>query len=323
MDRFEKQFAEEEFHEYHSKTYFILIKKQFETFLYLKYLYFYSQTTEFERQMKIFQEYSRQKTEHYQSALICYLDELENVIVDRTHREHNEELWTKEKDVKDKQAKLVTKKQEIMILKSECSSPGDNSDAKNEKQAKEKCIVQFRLLYTHLEFLSGIDSENTCSSGGFQRAFGLFFGEEVEYFSPRMFFNLDKLENQLNNKEFDEEVSMVVFKVFKNQFQQFITKQISMDYDDSLANRFFTAYTLCDAQTFQNILISQIDSVEKAIVERGMHKKAHVMRSLGRHLEELGLNFERNQTRWEIGMKTQLMIEDQEWNPSGFIMTPS
>ncbi|GJW74051.1 hypothetical protein Tco_0133421 [Tanacetum coccineum] len=242
MDRFEKQFAEEEFHEYHSKTYFILIKKQFETFLYPKSLYSYSQTTEFERQVKIFQDYSRQKTEHYQSVLIYYLDELENVIVDITHRE--EELRITEKDVKDKQAKLETKKQEIMILKSECSSPGDNSDAKNEKQAKEKCLTRFRLLYTHLEFLSSIDSENTCSSGGCQRAFGLFFGEKVEYFAPRMFFNLDKLEKQLNNQEFDEEASMVIFKVFKNQFQQFITKQISMDYDDSLANRFFTDYTL-------------------------------------------------------------------------------
>ncbi|GKB17186.1 hypothetical protein Tco_0851109, partial [Tanacetum coccineum] len=72
----------------------------------------------------------------------------------------------------------------------------------------------------------------------FQQAFGLFFGEEVEYFAPRMFFNLDKLEKQLNNKEFDEEVSMVVFKVFKNQFYQ-------------------------------------MDSVEKATVERELYKRVH------------------------------------------------
>nr|GEX23647.1 hypothetical protein [Tanacetum cinerariifolium] len=154
------------------------------------------------------------------------------------------------------------------------ANPGDNSDAKREKQAKEKCIVQFKLLYTHLEFLSGIDSENTCSSGGFQWAFRLFFREEVKYFAPSMVF-LDKLKKQLNNKEFDEEVSMVVFEVFRNQFQQFTTKRISIDYNDSLANIFFTAYILCDAQMFKNILISQIDSVEKAITEIRLHKKAH------------------------------------------------
>ncbi|GKD00118.1 hypothetical protein Tco_1170392, partial [Tanacetum coccineum] len=50
----------------------------------------------------------------------------------------------------------------------------------------------------------GIESENTCSSGGFQRAFSSFFGAAVEHFSPIMFFNLDKLEKQLNNTEFDK-----------------------------------------------------------------------------------------------------------------------
>ncbi|GKA07609.1 hypothetical protein Tco_0686833 [Tanacetum coccineum] len=222
---------------------------EFETFLSPKPLYSSLQTLDFESQVKIFQEYSPQNTKYFQFVLICYLDDIERVIVDRTHRE--EELWIKEKDVKEKQEKLDMQKQEMMIQKSECNSPGDNSDSKREKQAKEKCIVQFRLLYTHLEFLSGINLENTCSSGGFQPAFGLFFGEKVEYFAPRMFFNLDKLEKQLNNEEFDDEVFMVVFKVFKNQFQQFITKKISMDYDDSLANRFFTAYTLCDVKCFK------------------------------------------------------------------------
>ncbi|GJU80716.1 hypothetical protein Tco_1283081 [Tanacetum coccineum] len=70
-------------------------------------------------------------------------------------------------------------------------------------------------------------------------------------------------------------VKVMEMDVFKNQFQKFITKQISMDYDDSLANRFFTDYTLCDAQRFQNILISQMNSFEKAIVERGLYKIEH------------------------------------------------
>ncbi|GJS90795.1 hypothetical protein Tco_0773431 [Tanacetum coccineum] len=219
MDRLDKQFVEEEFHEYHSKTSFTLLKKQFETFLSPKPFYSSSQTSEFERQVKIFQEYSPQKTKYFQFVLIRYLDDIERVIVDRTRRA--DELRIK-KDVKEKREKLEMQKQEMMIQKSECNNLGDNLDAKREKQAKEKYIVQFRLLYTPLELL---------------------FGEEVEYFAPRLFFNLDKLENQLKNEEFDEEVSMVVFKVFKNLFQQFIT--------------------------------NQIDSVEKDIVERGLHKKVH------------------------------------------------
>ncbi|GKF88831.1 hypothetical protein Tco_0262794, partial [Tanacetum coccineum] len=84
-----------------------------------------------------------------------------------------------------------------------------------------------------------------------------------------------KLEKQLNAEEFNEEIAMVVFKVLKNHLQQFITMQISMDFDDQKTNHFFTEYTLCDAQIFQNILIILMDSIKKAIVERGLYKRAH------------------------------------------------
>nr|GEX26664.1 hypothetical protein [Tanacetum cinerariifolium] len=68
-------------------------------------------------------------------------------------------------------------------------------------------------------------------------------------------------------KEFNEEIAMVVLKVLKNQLQQFITMQISVDSVDQKTNHFFTEYTLCDAQMFQNILISLMDSIEKAIAD--------------------------------------------------------
>nr|GEV59233.1 hypothetical protein [Tanacetum cinerariifolium] len=127
------------------------------------------------------------------------------------------------------------------MIQKECSSPGDDTDAKREKQAKERCLIHFRILHKLLEELSNEDLANTYFSDGFKRAFGSLFGEDVEYFAPMLFFNMDKLETQLNKKEFNVEISMVVFKVFKNQFQQFITKQVSMyDDDDQMANGFFT-----------------------------------------------------------------------------------
>ncbi|GJY71500.1 hypothetical protein Tco_0475203 [Tanacetum coccineum] len=85
---------------------------------------------------------------------------------------------------------------------------------------------------------------------------------------------MDKLEKQLNGAQFNEEIAMVVFKVFKNQFQQFITQHISMDYDQ-MENKLFTESTLCDAQTFKDILIHQMDSVAKVIVERGLQEEGH------------------------------------------------
>ncbi|GJX28232.1 hypothetical protein Tco_0236311 [Tanacetum coccineum] len=136
-------------------------------------------------------------------------------------------------------------------------------------------MIHFRILHTLFEDFSKEDLTNNCFWNGFQRAFSAFFGEDVEYFAPMFFFNMDKLEKQLNEAEFNKEISMVVFKVFKNQFQHFITQLFSMDYGDQMANQFFTKYTLCDAKMFQNILISQIDSVKKAIVEKGLYKRAH------------------------------------------------
>ncbi|GKD85761.1 hypothetical protein Tco_1356915 [Tanacetum coccineum] len=61
---------------------------------------------------------------------------------------------------------------------------------------------------------------------------------DVEYFAPKLFFNVDKLEKKLNAEEFNEEIVMVVFKVLKNQ-------------------------------------LYLMDSIEKAIAERGLYKRAH------------------------------------------------
>ncbi|GKA04008.1 hypothetical protein Tco_0676789 [Tanacetum coccineum] len=80
---------------------------------------------------------------------------------------------------------------------------------------------------------------------------------------------------------------MVVFKVLKNQLQQFINMQISMDSDDQKTNHFFTEYTLCDAQKFQNILISLMDSIEKVIAERGLYTKTHDNRVHERMMQTL------------------------------------
>ncbi|GJU87588.1 hypothetical protein Tco_1295134 [Tanacetum coccineum] len=147
-------------------------------------------------------------------------------------------------------------KLEKMNQKGECSNTGNAQRAKQSKK------------------------------NGFHRAFSLLFGEDVEYFAPRLFFNVDKLEKQLNAEEFNEEIAMVVFKVLKNQLQQFITMQISMDSDDKKTNHFFTEYTLYDAQMFQNILTSLMDSIKNAIVERGLYKRAHDNREILNDAEE-------------------------------------
>ncbi|GJS39107.1 hypothetical protein Tco_0564150 [Tanacetum coccineum] len=116
---------------------------------------------------------------------------------------------------KRKNEKLVIElmqKQETMIQKGECSSTVDHTDAKKEKQVKDNCMIQFVILHTLLKDMSKEDLTNTCFSSGFQQEFLSLIGEEIEYFAPRLFFNIDKLEKHLNEEEFNEEITMVVFK---------------------------------------------------------------------------------------------------------------
>nr|GEV53883.1 hypothetical protein [Tanacetum cinerariifolium] len=48
---------------------------------------------------------------------------------------------------------------------------GEDTNAKNEKQAKENCLIQFVILCTLLQDISKEDLTNTCFSSGFQQAF--------------------------------------------------------------------------------------------------------------------------------------------------------
>ncbi|GJT51582.1 hypothetical protein Tco_0977739 [Tanacetum coccineum] len=239
MDPLEIQLDKEEFHEYDSKTCLAWLKKLFETSLYQKPAY-YIRVQDFEDKVRRFQKYTGYSTQDFKDKIICYLNDIEKGIDARAL--HEESLWIKEKVVKERMEserrviEFEMMRLDKMIQKGECSSSGKDTDAKRAKQSKKKCLIHFRLLHTLLEDFSKEDLTNACFSSRFHRAFSSLFGKDVEYFASRLFFNVDKLEKQLNTEEFNEEIAMVVFK---------------------------------------NILISLMDSIEKANAERGLYKRAH------------------------------------------------
>ncbi|GJY02288.1 hypothetical protein Tco_0360440 [Tanacetum coccineum] len=115
IDQLKKQLDKEELHECDSKTCLAVLKKQFDTFFDLKSSLSssYQYQSELARQKEIFQE-----------------------IAD--NRKRCQKQTGKNRD---------GGKQETMIQKSEYSSPGDNSDAKREKQEKkENCSEKLSLL---------------------------------------------------------------------------------------------------------------------------------------------------------------------------------
>ncbi|GJR96176.1 hypothetical protein Tco_0268350 [Tanacetum coccineum] len=149
--------------------------------------------------VKRFQKYIGYSTQDFKDKIICYLNDIEKGIDARAS--HKEVLQIKEKDVNERREKerhmieLEMLKLEKMTQKGECSNTGNAQRAKQSKK------------------------------NGFHRPFSSLFGEDIEYFAPRLFFNMDKLEKQLNAEEFNEEIAMVVFKPTWNHNEKAITER--------------------------------------------------------------------------------------------------
>ncbi|GJR59749.1 hypothetical protein Tco_1501911 [Tanacetum coccineum] len=90
-------------------------------------------------------------------------------------------------------------------------------------------MVSSRRLHSHPKLLSDNDLKGTRTESGFKRAFATLFGQDVETFTGTMFLNMDQLEKQLDNEEFQEIGSMASFRVLETQFLTFIKSWIYLD----------------------------------------------------------------------------------------------
>ncbi|GJY04804.1 hypothetical protein Tco_0370744 [Tanacetum coccineum] len=140
--------------------------------------------------------------------------------------------------------KLVEVMEEVVELKFEvvnkCTIQEVKAlDAILEDKAQEHCMISFQLLHSHLKLLSNNDLKGTRTEYGFKRAFVTLFDQDLETFTCTMFLNMDQLEKQLDNEEFQEIGSMATFKIPK----------------------------------FRDTLIQHMESVKKLIDERSQHKR--------------------------------------------------
>ncbi|GKD33549.1 hypothetical protein Tco_1249058 [Tanacetum coccineum] len=150
------------------------------------------------------------------------------------------------------------------------------SDAISEDKAQERCMVSFRQLHSHLKLLSNNDLKGTRTEYGFKRAFATLFGQDLETFTGTMFLNMDQLEKQLDNEEFQEIGSMAAFKVLETQFQMFIKSRIYLDDEYVVMTRnYFLQYTQLEILEFRDTLIQHMESVKKSIDKRALHKREY------------------------------------------------
>nr|GEY05914.1 hypothetical protein [Tanacetum cinerariifolium] len=161
---------------------------------------------------------------------------------------------------------------------SSCSNSNSKEQQMQQIQnkAKKSCIVSFRQLHSHLKLLSNNDLKGTRTECGFKRAFATLFGQDVKTFTGTMFLNMDQLEKQLDNEEFQEIGSMVAFKVLDTQFQMFIKSQIYLDDEYVILTRnYFLQYTQLEILEFCDTLIQHMESVKKSIDKRVLHKREY------------------------------------------------
>ncbi|GJV87712.1 hypothetical protein Tco_1531650 [Tanacetum coccineum] len=82
----------------------------------------------------------------------------------------------------------------------------------SKTKSKESCMVSFQRLHSHLKRLSNNDLKGSRTENGFGRMFATLFGQDFKIFTGTMFLNMDQLQKQLDNNEFQEIGSMASFK---------------------------------------------------------------------------------------------------------------
>ncbi|GKA82305.1 hypothetical protein Tco_0789053 [Tanacetum coccineum] len=95
---------------------------------------------------------------------------------------------------------------------SSCSESEEQQMQLIQDKSKESCMVSFQRLHSHLKRLSNNDLKGSRTENGFGRAFATLFGQDFEIFTGTMFLNMDQLQKQLDNNEFQEIGSMASFK---------------------------------------------------------------------------------------------------------------
>ncbi|GKC78693.1 hypothetical protein Tco_1129467 [Tanacetum coccineum] len=159
---------------------------------------------------------------------------------------------------------------------SSCSNSEEQQMQLIQDKSKESCMVSFQRLHSHLKRLSNNDLKGSRTENGFGRAFATLFGQDFEIFIGTVFLNMDQLQKQLDNNEFQKIGSMASFKVLETQFQMFIKSKIYLNDEYIVMTRnYFLQYTQLDIPEFRETLVQFMEYVKKSIDERALHKREH------------------------------------------------
>ncbi|GJS54183.1 hypothetical protein Tco_0627545 [Tanacetum coccineum] len=201
--------------------------------------------SEFKERM---QKYTRFDAQSFKDAMICNMDSIGKYMLEIILHQQRTPHLLKQKKLMQTQEDHSNPIQALNInslKESNLDSVTKDVHAIKYKmsKAKERCMVYFRSLHSHLQVLSKEDLKGTRIKHGFKRAFMSLFDQDVDTFTSTMLLNVDQLQKQLDKDEFQEDGSMVAFWVVNNQFQKFIDSQFTLDYDSQMTDKYFVEYT--------------------------------------------------------------------------------
>ncbi|GJX53750.1 hypothetical protein Tco_0282119 [Tanacetum coccineum] len=201
MDTLEQQLTKKTILEFNCQNAFRVLKTQFEKFCTSVLIKPSSLDGMYAR--KDFHAYTGMEPQLFKETIIKNIDFIEDYMLKIIIL-----AQTIQKSLDDKKLQI----QECTVQKVKAS------DGILEDKAQEHFMISFLLLHSHLKLLSNNDLKGTRIEYGFKRAFVTLFGQDLETFTGTMFLNMDQLEKQLENEEFQEIGSMASFKVLETQF---------------------------------------------------------------------------------------------------------
>ncbi|GKF92479.1 hypothetical protein Tco_0279198, partial [Tanacetum coccineum] len=161
---------------------------------------------------------------------------------------------------------------------SSCSDSEEQEMQRMHKQTmifKENSMNKINALKSTFQYLSNADLYGYPIHSSFQYEFGRICGEEFNTFKSTLVHNMDNLAKQLNTEVLHEKDSKSALSVIKVQFHKFLQSEVlkPSNHKGEHIRKIFKEYTRMEAQSFKDLIIQNMDSIEKCIVERALHEQ--------------------------------------------------
>ncbi|GJU37999.1 hypothetical protein Tco_1186353 [Tanacetum coccineum] len=126
-----------------------------------------------------------------------------------------------------------------------------------------------------------------------------------------MFLNMDQLQKQLDNNEFQEIGSMASFKVLETQFQMFIKSKIYLMHEKLNDTKLLLRIHSTRYSRIRDTLIQNMDYVKKSIEKRALHKNGD---GTALSLKAMGQN---HKSRIQAAIRNNNILSKPELNNEG------